>query len=227
VRALCVWVTVCSLPALALGDEAAARGHFQAGQAYLERGELKRALAEFLSARRELDRPELDFNVARTYDRMGDAARSIDFYHRYLERSPAADDRAAVEARLALLEPRVGTLRVDCEVPGASIVIDEELSPTALGQPLRVTAGKHFVTVSKDGYSSRTVGVEVEGRREAHVKVDPVKDVVVIKAKSRAWVWAVVAGGVVLIGGAVALGLALTTYKDPTPGTLPPMLVQF
>jgi hypothetical protein len=208
-------------------DPNAARGHFQAGQAYLARGELRRALAEFLSARRELDRPELDFNVARTYDRLGDAARALDFYHRYLERSPNADDRAAVDSRIAALEPLVGTLRIECEVPGALVTVDEDLNPTAIGQGVRMTAGRHRVTAAKDGYASRTVSVDVVGEREAHVKVDPVREVVVIKPKRRTWVWGIVAGGLVLVGGSIALGIALTTYKDSTLGTLPPMLVSF
>jgi tetratricopeptide (TPR) repeat protein len=72
--------------------------HYQAGR-------LDEALARFLQAWRIVPGPELAYNVARTYERMGEARRGIEFYRQYLARArPDAAERADVERRIAELE---------------------------------------------------------------------------------------------------------------------------
>ena len=80
-RGLALLIT--SLPCLAIAEApedaavAAARAHFQAGQIYFQQGNLNRALNEFREAARDVDLPALDYNIARTYDLLGDAARAV------------------------------------------------------------------------------------------------------------------------------------------------------
>jgi tetratricopeptide (TPR) repeat protein len=109
------------LPVLALGLSAApveaqrrdptpaqverARTLFTEGTRHYQAGRLDEALERFLDAWRILRSPELAYNVARTYERMGEARRGIEFYRHYLRRAaPDAAEREDVERRIRELE---------------------------------------------------------------------------------------------------------------------------
>jgi tetratricopeptide (TPR) repeat protein len=82
-----------------------ARQLFVEGTTHYQGGRLNEALDRFLQAWRLVPGPELAYNVARTYERMGDTQRSIEFYQHYL-RQAAPDDaeRANVQRRIAEME---------------------------------------------------------------------------------------------------------------------------
>lgn len=82
----------------------AARGHYLAGKAYFERGEYRRAIVEFIEAKRESNRPELDFNIATAYERTGDVRKAITYYRSFLQRRPDDAERALIEQKIAALE---------------------------------------------------------------------------------------------------------------------------
>lgn len=194
----------------------AARGHFQAGQVYFQQGDFRRALVEFQKAARDVDLPALDYDIARSWDRLGDAARAVERYERYLARAGDAEDRAQVAARVRELRPLVGTITIASKVAGAAVTLDgEAIEATRLGQPLRVTSGAHTLAASKDGHLTRTVEVRVAGEQSVTVEVDPTpiapqkiteKVVVIEKQKAPRWWIGVVVGAV-----AVAAGAAITT----------------
>jgi tetratricopeptide (TPR) repeat protein len=214
---LCATSALAEAPPVEDPATAAARGHFQAGQVYFQEGDLKRALASFREAARHVDSPALDFNIARTHDRLGDAARAVSYYERYLARRPDAQDRAEVDARIAELRPRVGTLTLVSRVPGATLLVDEE--PADAGKPIRITEGAHRVVASKDGWYARTVEARVPGGGAVTLEIDPlpgaaaasaptvkespVKESPAPKKRSLWWVG-------VIVGGAVAVGVAAT-----------------
>jgi tetratricopeptide (TPR) repeat protein len=82
-----------------------ARQLFVTGTQHYQAGRLDEALASFLEAWRAVPGPELAYNVARTYERMGDAQHGIEFYQHYLRQAaPDAAERADVERRIAELE---------------------------------------------------------------------------------------------------------------------------
>ena len=82
-----------------------ARALFVEGSQHYQGGRLEEALDRFLSAWRIVPGPELAYNVARTYERMGDARRGVEFYRHYLRHAaPDANDRQDVERRIAELE---------------------------------------------------------------------------------------------------------------------------
>lgn len=82
-----------------------ARSLFAEGSRHYDAGELNEALEDFLAAFRLVPLPELAYNIARTYERMGDVPRAIEFYRSYLTRAAAdAEERGDVEARIAELE---------------------------------------------------------------------------------------------------------------------------
>lgn len=95
-------------PVVAQGSSAAqterARQLFVEASQHYQAGRLDEALQRFLEAWRAVPGPELAYNVARTYERMGDAPRGVEFYRHYLRLAPEAPERADVERRIAELE---------------------------------------------------------------------------------------------------------------------------
>ncbi|HJL16322.1 MAG TPA: hypothetical protein RMH99_11735 [Sandaracinaceae bacterium LLY-WYZ-13_1] len=78
-----------------------ARALFVEGSRHYEAGRLNEALESFLASWRLVRNPELAYNVARTYERMGDAEHGIEFYRHYLRHAaPDASEREDVERRI-------------------------------------------------------------------------------------------------------------------------------
>lgn len=82
-----------------------ARNLFVEGTQHYQAGRLDEALERFLAAWRLVPSPELAYNVARTYERMGDAQHGVEFYRHYLQQAaPDAAERQEVERRIGELE---------------------------------------------------------------------------------------------------------------------------
>ena len=82
-----------------------ARVLFTEGSQHYQAGRLEPALEAFLGAWRLVGSPALAYNVARTYERRGEASRAIQFYRHYLSRADAdAAERAEVEGRIREIE---------------------------------------------------------------------------------------------------------------------------
>ncbi|HKP61414.1 MAG TPA: tetratricopeptide repeat protein [Polyangiales bacterium] len=81
-----------------------ARECFRKAQAAYVAGDLQTALAGFQCAYKAAPSPELHFNLARVYERMGEADDSIQHYEAYLAESPVTPkERKQIEARLKSL----------------------------------------------------------------------------------------------------------------------------
>jgi tetratricopeptide (TPR) repeat protein len=194
----------------------AARAHFQAGQAYYKRGDLRRALAEFKAATRDAARPELDYNIGLTYERLGDAARAIEAYQRYLAARPGDELTGDLTARVAALERSVGELVVSSRVMGAAVALDGEvLDAQALGRPLRVTEGRHELTASKEPLLPQHRTVRVEAGQRVIVDIDPREADRGLDRRTRIAIGVGVGAAVVVIVG-VALGVYFGT-RAPAP----------
>jgi len=87
-----------------------ARSHFEQGRAAYADGQLKRALAHFSRAYELAPSAELEFDLARVYERMGEPEPAIRHYLNYLQRGePAPAEHEQIEARireLRLLQER-------------------------------------------------------------------------------------------------------------------------
>ena len=84
---------------------ARAQALFQEGLRAYEAGNLSEALVKLKEAHRLTRSPELAFNVARVYERIGDAPNATRYFRMYL-RSPAVTDaeRADIERRIVVLQ---------------------------------------------------------------------------------------------------------------------------
>lgn len=117
-RSLLVVLVVCAAP-LALASIGAAPGlaHaqdatrvaraqelFAQGIAAYEAGRLDEAVRLLREADAIVHSPELTFNIARVYERMGEAREAVRFFERYLrEARPTGDERADLERRIAVM----------------------------------------------------------------------------------------------------------------------------
>jgi tetratricopeptide (TPR) repeat protein len=86
-----------------VSDEA--RACFQKAQAAYATGDLAAALAGFQCAFQAAPSPELNYNLARVYERMGDADESTRHYRAYLAQTPVTPrERKRIEVRLLALQ---------------------------------------------------------------------------------------------------------------------------
>ena len=92
-----------------------AAAHVRQGQAYFERHDFDRALAEYQTALELSAEPSLIFNIALCHDRANRAEEALKMFQRYLELAP--DGSVAEEARgdIARLTPIVEKIRADRE----------------------------------------------------------------------------------------------------------------
>jgi len=194
-----MWSVGASAQELAPTQDAA-RGHFKAGSAYFERREYDRAIKEFLEAQREVDVPALDYNLALAYERLGDAARAVRAYERFLARSPESTNRATVERAIVRLDGQIGMLIVDPTPAPESVRVDD----TALvAGDERVTEGRHRVSLQRDGVTVRSISVQVRAGGRTRVTA---KD---LHPPARWWIGVAVGSAVVVAGLAIGLGVGL------------------
>ncbi len=88
-------------------DLEVAHRHFDRGREFYDQQKYQSAIAEFEAALQAKPLPDLDYNIARCYDRLGDWSHALDYYRRYLV---AAHDTAVsddVHQRVAALEERI------------------------------------------------------------------------------------------------------------------------
>lgn len=70
------------------------------------------------------------------------------------------------------LEVTTGSIRVNCNIEGASVYVDNEYKGTTSGEFRRIPTGKHKLKVTKDGYDNYTTDVEVPENRFVNVDVN-------------------------------------------------------
>jgi tetratricopeptide (TPR) repeat protein len=98
-------VVASAQPQAAPRPSEGARACFQRAQAAYAIGDLRSALAGFLCAFQAAPSPELHYNLARVYERMGDAEESTRHYRAYMAQAEVTPkERKRIEARLQALQ---------------------------------------------------------------------------------------------------------------------------
>jgi tetratricopeptide (TPR) repeat protein len=144
-------------------DVSMARSHFQRGVSLYRSGAYDAALAEFSRAYDAAPNYHILYNLAQIQAQRQDFVQSLELFERYLREGgpnlPPARIQS-VQTEIAELERRTSRLRVDSNVDGARLFVNElpgvELP---LEHPLVLNAGIHRLRVEKTGYvaASRTV----------------------------------------------------------------------
>jgi len=98
-----------------------ARQLFTEGVAAYERNELDLAVRKLLAAQRSWRSPEIAFNIARCFERMGEPRRGIHWFRTYLRHgSPDEATRTDVNRRIAELEALRERLQAQNQQQGAN-----------------------------------------------------------------------------------------------------------
>jgi tetratricopeptide (TPR) repeat protein len=100
---------------------AKARAHFERGHAAYQAGRLEEAATELARAYELAPSPELEFNLARVYERMGEAEPAIRHYRAYLAGDAVAPgERAQIEERIRALHALVARQQAQVKAPPPS-----------------------------------------------------------------------------------------------------------
>ncbi len=158
-----------SRPAATDAKEAKARAdakkHFQKAKTLYRQARYREAIAELEAAYALNPQGVIHFNIAQSYEKLGDIANALKSYDRYLREVPDADDKATVQVAMKNLEKRLAEkglqqLRVYSEPTGGVVLVDGErkgVTPFAAELPL----GKHKVAVEVEGYQLKEREVEL------------------------------------------------------------------
>lgn len=96
-----VWVLLASS---ARADDDRAKELFDRGTSAFHAGDFPKALTLFREAYAIDPHPILMYNIARSEESLGHATEAVRAFRKYLELAPDAEDRGAVEQRIATLE---------------------------------------------------------------------------------------------------------------------------
>ena len=154
----------------------AAREHYTRGLALAIHNEYEPALQEFKEAYAVSPHFAVLYNIGRADIALGRAADAIDALSKYLEDGSnriAPARREVVKTQIASLIPRLASLLVITDRPGARITIDgRDVGTTPLPDLVRVGAGTHKIVAIAEGATpvSRIISVD-EGERQ-HVRFE-------------------------------------------------------
>jgi tetratricopeptide (TPR) repeat protein len=122
-------------------------------------GKFADAIEAFLAADKLWPDPSLSYNLARAYEQLNDDAGAMRYYREYLDRTPEAQDRAEVEAKIAGFAQRIAEtpsriVRLQSAPIGASAFLDNQ--PVGV-TPIEVQTGTgfHRLRFELDGYTKR------------------------------------------------------------------------
>ncbi|MGK4007731.1 tetratricopeptide repeat protein [Sorangium sp. So ce1036] len=156
-------------------SEAEAASRFQRGVVLYQEGDFAPALIEFRRAHELAPNYRVLYNIAQVHYMLGEYAEALRAFEQYLEQGGAAlkaERRTAVEAEIARLRLRVGTLALTANADGVEIAIDDvPIGKTPLAAPVPVSSGRRRVVASKDGRSAVRI-VEVAGGEHLEIRFD-------------------------------------------------------
>lgn len=136
--------------------KAKAKAAFARAVAAEERKDWRTAVDEYLDAYHHAPHPDVLFNVAVVYEKLGDARQSAAYYRRYLDDAPSAPDRAKVERLIETLRKRPSAVTIESAPAGAMIVVDGERQGRAPVE-LKLAGGQHQLTAEHGGATARRV----------------------------------------------------------------------
>lgn len=164
-------------PTKAQQQEAATR--FKKGLELFKDGDYQAALIEFRRANELAPNFNVLYNIGQVYFQLQDYPGALNSLERYLSEGassiPSAR-RAEVQRDIDKLRARVANLDIVTTVPDCDIAIDDVVvGKSPLAKPIMVSAGKHKVTISKNGFTPSTKVVEVASGDSPKVQIDPVE----------------------------------------------------
>lgn len=145
--------------ALAQSSELA-KGHFEAAKSYYNQGKYDKALEEFEESYRLMPLPEIIYNIAQCYERLGQIDRALEKYKKYIDEKPDAQDIQAVKEKIAGLKEKLDKTGISLSISedGAKIFVDGyEVGVSPIEGFIKVYPGNHELKIEKEGFKSFTM----------------------------------------------------------------------
>jgi hypothetical protein len=180
---LAVPTWLAPLPAVAEPGSPAAQSDVDQAQERYKRaldlfndGSYDAALLEFRRAYELAPNYRVLYNIALVNVQLNDYAGAVNAFEKYLASGGTEVPPARVEEvkrELIRLTPRVATLKITTDVPGAEVSVDDlSIGKTPFAQPTRVNAGRRRVSVAIEGKIPQTRVVEAAGGDSVEVKFE-------------------------------------------------------
>lgn len=208
-----------------------ARKHYARGLSLYADGDYTFAVIEFDRAYALVSDYRVLYNIGQVRVQLNNYSKARQALERYLTEGGdkvGADQRRAVMADLEMLAARTATLRVETNVAGALIAIDDvPVGTSPLADPVLVDAGDHRLTVQKVGFNQAASRLTLAGGDTTSTRLDLVPEAsaaaprIIVekryleKSDHKAWIWATwSATGVFAVSGAALGALGLKAAND-------------
>ncbi len=136
-----------------------ARERFQRGVELTDEGAFSAAMAEFRRAYELTHNAQVLFNISATHEALTNFVEAYEAMRQYEQLAPPtviARRRADIDAALARLQNRIGTIVVALDVEGLVVRIDNIERPAARARAgILVPSGRHRVALSAAGHEPR------------------------------------------------------------------------
>lgn len=162
------------------GKRAEGKVRYERGAEAYAKGRFTDAIDLFLEADALAPSAALSFNIARAYEKIGDAAQTLRWYRDFRRRAPDAKNGPEVDQRIAVLESElvkkgVQQLTIMTSPAGATVIVDD--------QPVGVTPytgqfppGRHRVVTSLRGYADTSQDVELSAEHARDLNIPLIPD---------------------------------------------------
>jgi outer membrane receptor protein involved in Fe transport len=177
---LALVVALACVAGVARADDVADEAdlQFNLGAEAYQHGDYKSALEHFLASNRLVANRNVEFNIARTYERLQKYPDAFRWYVRALEGESDVTTRERIEAALRAMSPNVAVLRVETDPPGAKVFLDRKdlgergSSPQRLG----LSPGRYTIIAELPGYEdAHSAPTELRLGEEARVTLKLVR----------------------------------------------------
>lgn len=195
--------------------KAEAARHYEEAERLFESELYSAAIEQYKLAFKLFPAPAILYNIAKSYERLGDPYGCMDFFQQYLDAFKAREGRDptdVVDVRNAIAKCRLGAkvkLRVESEPPGAAFAMTDP--GKLLGQtPYETTVdpGTYTIYLDLDGYKpfKREVTVRAGEPLQLVFKLERERRSGVVEVKAN------IRGAAIFVDGQ---NIGITPYKDP------------
>jgi hypothetical protein len=159
------------------------------GSALYQSGDIAGALEKFQEAHATYASPKIWFNIGQANRDLGRFDESLAAFDKFLIGASDASRETIADAQKALdeLRPKLGRVRIECQIPGAEVNIDGKIMGQApFLDPIWVMPGRHQITALAAGASPAVETVNLVAGTEIVVDLKPNPAPVAIRAETPA-----------------------------------------